>query len=276
MLNTMTNAAPKVLIIEDDQLLGELLKETLKKSQYEVEWAEDGVRGMQQIKEFQPDLILLDIAMPRMDGYEVLSAKAKDATMKDIPVIIISNSGEPVEISRVLPLGVTDYLVKVQLTPEEVLEKVRSQFARGTPSAPATGGQPATSLLKGRKILWVEDDDFLIGLIARRISKEQSDLITSRKGGDVVALAEKEAPDIIMLDILMPDMDGLEILAHIKANEKTRDIPVIMFSNLDDETKIAECQKLGAAGFFVKAKVDLDEIINEIVRALPARAKQEG
>jgi len=272
MLNTMTNATPKVLIIEDDQLLGELLKETLKRNQYEVRWAEDGVQGLRQIKEFMPDLILLDIAMPRMDGYEVLDAKAKDADIKNIPVIIISNSGEPIEISRALPLGVTDYLVKVQLTPEEVLEKVRGQFAHGTSNVPPPAGQPATPL-KGRKILWVEDDDFLIGIIARRIAKEGSILTTSRRGGDVVTLAEKEAPDIIMLDILMPDMDGLEILSLLKANEKTKAIPVIMFSNLDDETKIAECRKLGAVGFFVKARVNLDEIMGEIEKAISARAK---
>ena len=253
----------KILIIEDDQLLGELLKETLKKNQYEVRWAEDGVHGLQQIKEWVPDLVLLDIAMPRMNGYEVLNAKAKDATIKDIPVIIISNSGEPVELSRALPLGVVDYLVKVQLTPEEVLEKVRSQFAHREPDVPATHASPASSL-KGKKILWVEDDDFLINLIARRFANEEVVLITSKRGSEVIALAEKEAPDIIMLDILMPDMDGLEILSGLKADEKTKNIPVIMFSNLDDESKTAECRRLGAVGFFVKARVNLDEIVNEV------------
>src|SRR3989344_359772 len=258
------NVAKKILIIEDDALLGELLSETLKKNQYEVRWAEDGVQGLQQLKEFKPDLVLLDIAMPRMDGYEVLDAKAKDAAVKNIPVIVISNSGEPVEINRILPLGVTDYLVKVQLTPEEVLEKVKDQFAHHEPHVP---GSPESSL-KGKKILWAEDDDFLINLITRKFAKEESVLITSKSGGEIVALAEKEVPDIIMLDILMPDIDGLEVLSRLKANEKTKSIPVIMLSNLDDETKIADSRKLGAASFFVKAKMDLDEIVSEVKKII--------
>lgn len=253
----------KILIIEDNALLGELLSETLKKNQYEVLWSEDGAHGLQKIKEFKPDLVLLDIGLPSMNGYEILDAKAKDAAVKDIPVIIISNSGEPVELGRVLPLGVVDYLVKVQLTPEEVLEKVRGQFAHRKSDTHATHASPASSL-KGKKILWVEDDDFLIDLIARKFAHEEAVLITSRRGGEVVTLTEKEAPDIIMLDILMPDLDGVEILSRLKANEKTKGIPVIMFSNLDDESKTAECHALGAVGFFVKAKVNLDEIVNEI------------
>ncbi len=254
---------PKILIIEDDDLLGGLLSEILKKNLYNVQWSHDGVDGLQEIKEFKPDLILLDISMPRMNGYEVLNAKVKDATMKDIPVIIISNSGQPVEIEKVLPLGVVDYLVKVQLTPREVLEKVNSQFAHININTPAANASPAISL-KGKKILWAEDDDFLVGLIARKFAKEKSVLVISKRGGEVVTLAEKEAPDIIMLDFLMPELDGLEILSRLKANEKTKSIPVIMFSNLNDESKAAECRKLGAVGFFVKANTDLDEIINEI------------
>ncbi len=257
----------KILIIEDDMLLGELLSKTLRKNLYEVQWSHDGANGLQQIREFRPDLVLLDINLPSMNGYEILDAKAKDAAIKDIPVIVVSNSGEPVEISRILPLGVVDYLVKVQLTPEEVLEKVKNQFAHNERSGSAHD-TPRASVLKGKKILWVEDDDFLINLIARKFAKEESILVTSRRGGEVVSLAEKEAPDIIMLDILMPDMDGIEILSHLKANEKTKGIPVIMFSNLDDESKAAECRKLGAVGFFVKAQVNLDEIVNEISKAI--------
>lgn len=253
----------KILIIEDNALLGGLLSETLKKNQYEVLWSEDGAHGLQKMQEFKPDLILLDIGLPGMNGYEILDAKAKDATVKHIPVIIISNSGEPVELGRALPLGVVDYLVKVQLTPEEVLEKVKGQFAHSESEASAVPAPPAPSL-KGKKILWVEDDDFLVNLIARRLSREEVVLHTSRKGEEVVPLAEKEVPDIIMLDILMPNLDGLEILARLKANERTKGIPVLMFSNLDDESRAAESRKLGAAGFFVKAKVNLDEIVNEI------------
>lgn len=254
---------PRILIVEDDALLGELLSETLKKSMYEVRWAHDGVEGLEQIKDFKPNLILLDVFMPKMDGYGVLAAKAKDLAIKDIPVIIISNSGEPVEIHKMLELGVSDYLVKVQLTPKEVLEKVNNQFAQLDLDSPTTSASPKVSL-KGKKILWVEDDDFLISIITQKFVKEGATLIISKRGSEAIALAEKEHPDIIMLDFLMPEMNGLEILTHLKSSEKTKDIPVIMFSNLDDEVKVAECRKLGALDFFVKANVNLDEVVNKV------------
>lgn len=261
---------PKILIIEDEAFLGELLSGTLKKNGYEVLWAQDGAGGLQRIKDTRPDLVLLDINLPSMNGYEILDAKAKDPAIREIPVIVISNSGQPVEISRVLPLGVTDYLVKVQLTPEEVLEKVRDLFARRIQDA-ATDDAATEPSLAGKKILWAEDDDFLISILSRRFVKEGLGIVIGKRGDEILTLAEKEMPDIIILDILMPDMDGVEILSRLKENERTKHIPVMMFSNLDDEAKMAECHKIGAASFFVKAKMNPDEIVSEIGKALRQR-----
>lgn len=255
----------RILIIEDDTLLGETLSQTLEKNLYQVTWVKDRAQGLQNIIEIKPDLVLLHIGMP--GGFEVLEAKAKNATVRAIPLIVISNSGDPAEISRVLTLGVKDYLVKAQVTPEEVLEKVRSLLIRTELDIPAPRALPSV-LLKGKKILWVEDDVFLDDLIARRLAREECTLITCAKGKETFGIAEKEMPDIIMLDILMPDLDGMEILSHLKAHEKTKHIPVIMFSNLDDKAKIEKSRALGAVGFFLKSSVNLDEIVNEIKIAL--------
>ena len=89
-----------------------------------------GKEGFEKIKSSKADLILLDIIMPNMNGYEILEAKQKDPSIANIPVIIISNSGQPVEIHRALALGVKDYLVKAQFDPEEVLTKIKSLFIK--------------------------------------------------------------------------------------------------------------------------------------------------
>ncbi len=136
-----------------------------------------------------------------------------------------------------------------------------------TKSATPPSASVSTSL-EGKKILWVEDDDFLSGIIAQRLGKEKSIFINSVRGEEVMGLAEQEAPDIIVLDILLPGMDGIDILARLKANEKTKHIPVIMFSNLDDTSKVEKSKSLGAVGFFLKASVDLDEVVNEIKKAI--------
>ncbi len=119
--------AKKILIVEDEEELLDLLEKRLSQEGYEVATAKDGKEGLAKIKEMNPDLVLLDIVMPVMDGFEVMEAMNKDEEMKKIPIIIISNSGQSVEIDRALKLGVKDYLVKVYFTPQDVLEKVKKQ-----------------------------------------------------------------------------------------------------------------------------------------------------
>lgn len=113
-----------ILIIEDEQVLASLLKHKLSRRGYQSIIATDGREGLKKTKEIQPDLILLDIVMPEMSGFEVMEAKQKIKTIKDIPIIIISNSGQPVEISRAQKLGAEDWIVKTNFDPEEVVRKV--------------------------------------------------------------------------------------------------------------------------------------------------------
>jgi len=118
----------KILLIEDEKILADLLVKRLREENYDVSSAEDGEEGLKKIKEEKPDLILLDIIMPKKGGFEVLEEMQKSSELKDVPVIVISNSGQPVEISRALELGVKDYLIKTQFDPEEVINKVKRQI----------------------------------------------------------------------------------------------------------------------------------------------------
>ncbi len=132
----------KILIIEDEESLVELLQDKLKKEGYDVETALDGEKGFAKIGVFNPDLILLDIVMPKMDGYEVLE-KMTEAKIK-IPVIIISNSGQPVEIEKTTKLGAVDHLIKTEFSAADVLVKVRKCMHQdgGTGNDPAAADVP--------------------------------------------------------------------------------------------------------------------------------------
>lgn len=263
--------AKKILIIEDDVFLGDVLVQKLRNDGYEASLARDGGLGLKMIGEIKPDLILLDIILPTMNGYEILEAKVKDHHIKDIPVIVISNSGQPVEISRVLELGVKDYLVKAQFSPNEVMIKVKEQLERNpldtrTPLHEETHAPSVP--LKGLKILWVEDDKFLSDLIARKFSAEGAILFHAMKGEDALKILETELPDVITLDILLPGINGFEILQKVKANPKTKNVPVVLLSNLGQKEEVDKGIKLGAAKFLIKATVTLDEIIAEIRKAV--------
>ena len=118
----------KVLIIEDEKILSGLLDKKLKEVGYETSLAYDGEEGLEKMRGEKPDLVLLDIIMPKKGGFEVLEEIQKDESIKDVPVVIISNSGQPVEISKALDLGVKDYLIKTQFDPKEVIDKVNKQL----------------------------------------------------------------------------------------------------------------------------------------------------
>lgn len=255
--------AKKILVIEDDAFLGDVLVQKLKNESYDVAISRDGAEGMKKMSEWKPDLVLLDIILPSMSGYEILEAKIKDKAIQAIPVIVISNSGQPVELSRILSLGVKDYLVKAQFEPEEVLAKVRAELGKGEKNV-AGGGASAGDSLEGRKVLWVEDDKFLSDIIARKLSHEKALLIHTVEGEEALRLAEKEQPSVIMLDILLPGIDGFEILSRLKSNAKTKDIPVILLSNLGQKVDLDKGRELGAVRFLIKATVTLDEIVGEI------------
>ncbi|MDD5750254.1 MAG: response regulator [Candidatus Pacebacteria bacterium] len=117
-----------ILILEDETIMLNLLQKQLKADGYDVRAAEDGETGLAMMKEIKPDLVLLDIIMPKKDGFEVLEEKRRDKTIKDIPVIIISNSGQPVELTRAQSFGVVDWLIKTEFDPQEVKVKVKKQI----------------------------------------------------------------------------------------------------------------------------------------------------
>ena len=118
----------KILIIEDEEIMYGLLERKLNGEGYDARVAKDGVEGMEMLKQEKPDLILLDIVMPRMGGFEVMAELKKDEELSKIPVVIISNSGQPVELDKAKELGVKDWLIKTEFDPQEVIEKVKKQI----------------------------------------------------------------------------------------------------------------------------------------------------
>lgn len=116
----------KILIIEDDKFLRELIVKKLEREGYETSEAVDGEEGFLKIKTEKPNLVLLDLILPSIDGFEVLSKMKEDASLTQIPVIILSNLGQREDIERGLKLGAVDYLIKAHFTPGEIIEKVKN------------------------------------------------------------------------------------------------------------------------------------------------------
>jgi DNA-binding response OmpR family regulator len=118
--------AKKILIIEDDKFLRELMTRKLLSLEYEVVSAADGEEGLQKIKSEKPDIVLLDLILPGINGFDVLAKAKKDPQIAKIPIIILSNLGQSEDIEKGLKLGAQDFLVKAHFTPQEIVNKLKS------------------------------------------------------------------------------------------------------------------------------------------------------
>lgn len=116
--------AKKVLIVEDDKFLRELIVKKLRNEGYDVMESSEGEEVIKILKDEKPDLLLLDLIIPGMDGFEILERKKEDPEIARIPVIILSNLGQQEEVERGLKLGAVDYLIKAHFSPGEIIEKI--------------------------------------------------------------------------------------------------------------------------------------------------------
>ena len=126
-----------------------------------------------------------------------------------------------------------------------------------------------TRSLEGKKIFFVEDDMFLANIISRRIKEAGGSVTHVTDGSEAVVRIPKETPHILLLDLLLPGgIDGFEVLEKIKADPVTKDVPVVIISNLDQPADIEKGMKLGAYRFLIKASVTPPEIVEHIAAAL--------
>lgn len=276
----------RIIIVEDDAVLRDVLAEKLEKSGYIVDKAQDGVVALERIRETRPDCVLLDILMPRMGGIEVLEQIHADPMLRGIPVIIISNSGQPVEIQRAQELGAREFLIKAVFDPNEVLDKVEKVLAGGGMSPQGEWGvrtqnvmsvgavehpvaahasvAPAAGVETKVFVLVIEDDKFLRELLVRKLAGEGFDVKNAIDADAAFAILAERKPNIILLDLILPGVDGFEILARIKADQKISDVPVIILSNLGQKEDLDKAMALGAIDFMVKANFTLDEIVAKV------------
>ena len=126
----MIETTYKILIVEDDSALLEMYKIKFQESGFELLTASDGETGLNLAKQEKPHLVLLDIMMPKMDGFAVLGEIKKDPTTKDVIVLMLSNLGQKSDIEKGQQLGAADYIVKASMTPSQVFEKVQEYLSR--------------------------------------------------------------------------------------------------------------------------------------------------
>ena len=122
--------------------------------------------------------------------------------------------------------------------------------------------------LNGKNILWVEDDKFLSDIIIKKLSLHSATLAHFSSGEEALKYLETNTTDVIVLDVLLPGMDGYDLLKKIKLIPKVASVPVVMLSNLSERTDVDKAKKAGAVLFLVKAAETIDEVLSQIEKIL--------
>jgi PAS domain S-box-containing protein len=200
--------APIVLVVDDDPNARELLRRHLQRKGYAVRVAANGEEAMQLARTLQPDVVTLDVLMPQMDGWAVLSAMKEDAVLAEIPVIMVTIVDNQ---SIAFSLGAADYLIK-PIDRDRLVRALEKCCPRGAP----------------RHVLIVEDDAPTSELMARALRQIDCTVTQAENGRAGLERLNEALPDAILLDLMMPEMDGFEFIAQVRAETRWRHIPVIV------------------------------------------------
>ena len=256
-----------IVLIEDEEVLTNLLVNKLAKAGYEVRVAPDGISGLDMVYSSKPDLILLDMLLPRLNGFGVLEKLTETKLLPGIPIIVISNSGQPVEVERALKMGVQDYLIKVNFDPNELLQKVNRIFEQTQEQKNAAAGTPVehtADILTQPHILLIEDDIFLVELLERKFKQEKFKTTRAMEVDAARIALNADKIDLILLDIILPGMDGFAFLHELKSTPQYKSIPVIIISNLGQREEMQRGLQAGAVDYVIKAHVTPGEIVEKV------------
>ena len=246
-----------VLVIDDDATARELIADHLKAQGFSVVTAAGGVEGLKLAKELQPTAITLDVMMPDLDGWSVLAALRQNPELADIPVIMVSIVDEH---RRGIALGAAGYLTKP--IDRERLHRLIRRFQAPTPPT---------------RVLMVEDDALQRERMLGWLERPQWIVREAANGREALNVLREEKPDVILLDLMMPEMDGFEVVAALQKDAGWRDIPVIVITSLDLNAKDRERLNSGVQSVLVKEKFrpeDLVERIRRLVQSRPAAPNQ--
>lgn len=245
--------AAVVLVIDDDPIVADLLRRSLAKDGFRVEHAYSGEEGLRLARQLRPDAITLDVMMPHMDGWEVMTQLKSDPELADIPVIFLTIVDDK---KTGFALGATEYLTK----PFD-RERLVDVLGRTAPERAS------------RLALVVDDEPGNRMLLRRTLEQEGWTVAEAANGIEALANIEARRPDMIFLDLMMPVMDGFEFVERLRANERTQTIPVLVVTARDITPQDRQRLSGGVQNIMSKSAASPAELVAMTRELLSARIR---
>jgi CheY-like chemotaxis protein len=248
--------APTVLVVDDEPAVREIIARTLALDNVRTLAAADGEEGLRMARSESPDLIFLDVIMPKMDGWAVLAALKADAKTADIPVVMVTLVPNA-EMGYVL--GASEYLSK-PLDRERLTAVMRKHRPQ-----PGDGG-----------VLIVEDDEPTREVLRRTLEKEGWTVAEAWNGRDGLIQVERRKPALILLDLMMPEMDGFTFLEEFRRKPEFKDVPVVVLT-AKDLTPQERARLMGGVERIVqKGAFSRDALLSEVRRIVNLCTTKSG
>ena len=249
----LTPARPsrRVLIIDDDRTVRDLLSQFLRREGFEPHTAEDGIEGLRRARELAPAAIVLDVMMPQLDGWSVIAALKGDPDLAEIPVVMLTIVDEK---TRGYTLGAADYLIKP-------IDRARLKAVLEHHCGP-----------RGR-VLIVDDDPDVREQTREMIGRNGFAVIEAANGREALERLAAGTPDVILLDLLMPEMDGFGFLRELRRHENWKELPVVVLTAKDLTEEDHARLNGGVARVLQKGAAGREEILTELAQVLELHAR---
>jgi len=245
--------AGTLLVIDDDPEARNLMRRFFSKEGFRVEEAADGEAGLARARELGPDVITLDVMMPGMDGWAVLSALKADPQLADIPVVMLSIVDER---NLGFALGASEYMTK-PIDRERLAAVLRKYASRD----------------RSRRVLLVEDDEATREMLRRLLEREAWEVEEAENGRVALERIAVAEPALILLDLMMPEMDGFEFLDALRGRGAGSSIPIVVLTAKDLTEEERRRLNGGVERIVEKAHYTRDALLNEVRQLVSTKAK---
>lgn len=240
-----------LLIVDDNNENLDILCRRMEQEGYHVAGASSGKQALEILAQERFDILLLDLMMPDMDGYEVLERVKADATHQAMPVVMITANNDVNSVQRCVDLGAVDYVVK-PINIAVVKSRVWRHIAKA--NLQRQGAQPnkINYASEGARILAVDDLALNRDLLAKRLNKVGYIVKTAESADAALRMLGMEDIHLMLVDLLMPDTDGFQLLEQVKKIPRFKHLPVIILSSEDNSVAMERSLALGAEDYVLK------------------------
>ena len=243
-------AAARVVVVADDESLRDGVANLLPDDTYQVSHVARAKQALEVIREVKPDIILLDVLMEGGLGIEVLSKLKADRSLAPVPVVLLTVTEEG--SIPTLAVGAEDYLPKNKLG-----ENLPGILARHASDRPAS-----------QHVLVAEDDNMVREMIGRQLSREGWEVVLAPHGKAAMEAMDERIPTLVLLDLMMPKMDGFGVLREMRADDRLKNVPVVVLTSLDLTGSVRQLLRQQTERVLQKGRFSKEELLAEIKSAL--------